>query len=81
MRSNALLAAMLLAASTGCESITPATCDPSPAANPAQLYTGGQTEDGVYMSSPWDSGLLYFPGGMQYSLVHGLGRTDRKSVV
>ncbi len=71
-----LLAVILLSTGAGCETLgNGATCDPSAAANPTVRFAGGTDEDGVYMSSPWDRGLLYFPGGMHYSLVHGLGRT------
>ena len=74
MRLSLLLAALLLFTSTGCETITSVTCD-SYTVNVPQHYAGGTTQDGVYMSSPWNEGLLYFPGGMQYSLAHGLGST------
>jgi hypothetical protein len=69
-----LLAVTLLAAS-GCETLTPSTCDPSAANNPTVGYAGGQTADGVYMSSPWDGELLDFPGGAHYALEHRLGGT------
>ncbi len=76
-RVTPLLAAVLLAASAGCESITPATCDPSAANNPTVSIANAptQTQDGVYMSSPWVGPLLTFPAGMHYSLAHGLGST------
>jgi hypothetical protein len=75
VRAHPLVAALLLSASAGCETVTPSTCDISAAGNPTVRYTGGQIQDGVYMTSPWDRGLLLFPSGMHYSLVHGLGRT------
>jgi hypothetical protein len=75
VRPTALLLACALAAagSAGCETFAPNQCDTSLAGNPAVTYCGGQVQDGVYMSSPWGGDLLYFPGGMHYSLVHGLG--------
>lgn len=36
-------------------------------------FSGGDTVDGVYMTSGWDGPLLYFPGGEFYQLRHGLG--------
>lgn len=36
-------------------------------------YAGGETLDGIYMTSAWDGPLLYFPGGEFYQLRHGLG--------
>jgi hypothetical protein len=78
MRRVALAAAIALgAASTGCETFWPATCDRSEEGNPPVRYTGGTAEDGLYMSSPWDGELLWFPGGMRYDLVHELGTTPR----
>jgi len=59
----------------GCETFQPRTCDPSAGGNPSITYTGGTAQGGIYMSSSWDGELLYFPGGMHYSLVHGLGST------
>jgi len=67
------LALLLALGAAGCETFAPNTCDPSAGGNPSVTYAGGQTKDGVYMSSPWDGQLLNFPGGMHYSLVHGLG--------
>jgi hypothetical protein len=79
MRSTcAFVIAMSLAAATaGCETFGSRICDRSAEANPPVRYTGGTTENGVYMSSPWDGELLYFPGGMHYELVHGLGEKPR----
>jgi hypothetical protein len=48
-------------------------CDTSPQENPPATYTGGTVADQVYMSSPWSGPLLFFPGGMQYTLNHHLG--------
>jgi len=71
-----LLVAMLLAASTGCETLgNTSSCDASAAANPTVRYAGGTTKDGVYTSLYVDGSLLYFPGGMHYALEHQLGRT------
>ncbi len=52
-----------------------AACDTSDDANLPDRYTGGTTTDGTYESSPWKTGLLPFPGGKQYQLVHHLGFT------
>jgi len=73
----AALALALAAASTGCETFQPRVCDRSEEGNPPVRYTGGEVRDGVYMSSPWDGELLYFPGGMRYDLVHELGSAPR----
>jgi hypothetical protein len=81
MRAGA--AALLLAlaaASTGCgvlADLGPSTCDRSTEANPLTLYTEGTVEEGVYMSSPWDGELLYFPGGMRYEIRHKLEALPR----
>lgn len=78
MRRIALIAAIALAAfSAGCETFWPQTCDRSDEGNPPVRYTGGEAHDGVYLSSPWDGELLFFPGGMHYDLVHQLGSTPR----
>jgi hypothetical protein len=66
----ALFAAAALASLAGC---SPAACDTSDGANPADRYTGGTVSNGVYQSSSWHAGLLPFPGGKRYDLVHGLG--------
>lgn len=74
VRGMPALAAILIAAATaGCETLAPHACDPSPADNPVQTFAGGTASNGVYMSSPWDGGLLNFPGGAHYSLEHHLG--------
>jgi len=74
----ASLALIVLAAATaGCETFAPSTCDRTDEGNPPVRYTGGSTEGGVYLSSPWDGELLRFPGGTRYELVHGLGATPR----
>jgi hypothetical protein len=52
-------------------------CDRSAEANPLVTYREGDAEGGVYMTSGWDEELLYFPGGMRYEIVHGLGATPR----
>ena len=61
----------------GCETFTPSTCDRSPEGNPLVRYTDGTVADGVYTTSGWDGELLYFPGGMRYSLVHKLPARPR----
>jgi hypothetical protein len=52
-----------------------AACDTSDDGNPPDRYTGGTTAGDVYESSLLKSGLLPFPGGKQYQLVHHLGFT------
>ena len=74
MRALPLVAVLLLSTSVGCETVTPSTCDPY-TATATQYYAGGQTQGGVYMSSLVNEELLYFPGGMHYSLEHRLGQT------
>lgn len=62
----------LAVATSGC--INAAACDTSDNANPPDVYKGGTTtEDGLYYSSSWHEGLLHFPGGKRYDLVHDLG--------
>lgn len=79
LRSACLFPAIVLGlTTTGCETFWPNTCDRSDQNNPPIRYTGGTTENGIYMSSPWTSSLLWFPGGMQYALVHNLGTTPRE---
>jgi hypothetical protein len=73
----ALLLGALTAGSLGCDRVPPSTCDRSAEGNPAVRYTEGTVEDGVYMSSPWDGELLYFPGGMHYAIEHKLGDAPR----
>jgi hypothetical protein len=41
-------------------------------------YTGGTTEDGIYMSSEWDGDLLSFHGGAYYRIHHDLGVMPRQ---
>lgn len=70
-----VLTSLLLSA--GCNvinSLAP-TCDRSAANNEPIEYIEGQTENGVYMSSPWAGELLWFPGGMRYEIPHGLEET------
>lgn len=53
-----------------------AACDTTDAANPPERYEGGTVTGGAdphYVSSDWDAGLLHFPGGKRYVLVHHLG--------
>ncbi len=71
-------AAMLVGAS--CDvftSVGPKGCDQSLEDNGMTPFLGGTVENGVYMSSPWNMNLIYFPGGMQVSLAHQLGTTPR----
>ena len=78
MRSPAaIFTAALAFAAMGCERVPPAVCDRTAEGNPTVRYTEGTAEGGVYMSSPWDGELLYFPGGMRYALEHKLGATPR----
>jgi hypothetical protein len=51
-------------------------CNTTDAANPAERYEGGAVTGGqnpYYVSSDWAAGLLHFPGGKRYELVHHLG--------
>jgi hypothetical protein len=73
----AMILAVLALASLGCDRLPPSACDRSAEGNPAVRYTEGTVDDGVYMSSPWDGELLYFPGGMHYALEHKLGVVPR----
>ncbi len=65
------------AGSLGCGRGGPLTCDRTAEGNPVIRYTEGEAKDGVYMSSPWEGDLLYFPGGTHYALEHKLGSTPR----
>ena len=81
-RAVALAAAAALAVvvGPGCDVVTsvgPQSCDIDPEANTPVTYRGGTVESGVYMSSPWDADLLWFPGGMQIRMEHGLGQVPR----
>lgn len=67
-------------AAAGCDVVTsvgPRTCDRDEEENPPVPYRGGTVEDGIYQSSPWNADLIYFPGGMQVRLEHGLGDVPR----
>lgn len=84
------LSVLLALASVGCETLTPATCDPWAQTEPT-LFTGGGVVDGVYTSalpsadtglcgastSAWDAERLWFPGGMRYDLEHQLGASPK----
>jgi len=61
----------------GCGRGGPLTCDRTEEGNPTIRYTEGTAVNGVYMSSPWEGELLYFPGGTHYSLEHKLGKAPR----
>lgn len=76
--SNVFVLACCLVVS-GCNAINAIgpNCDRSATTNPPVKYIEGTTEDGVYMSSPWAGELLWFPGGMRYEIVHGLGEVPR----
>ena len=53
-----------------------AACDTTDADNPPQRYEGGAVAGNAnpyYASSDWTSGLLPFPGGKRYEIVHHLG--------
>jgi hypothetical protein len=82
-RAGAVIgAALALLGATGCNEINKLgpNCDRSPDGNPPVRYVEGTVEGSVYMSTPWDGGdegLLWFPGGMRYELVHGLGDEPR----
>lgn len=69
--------AVIAAGALGCDRGGPLTCDRTEEGNPVIRYTEGEAADGVYMSSPWEGELLYFPGGMHYALEHKLGKKPR----
>lgn len=71
------IGAALAAGNSGCGRGGPLTCDRTAEGNPTIRYTEGEVKDGVYMSSPWEGELLYFPGGMHYALEHKLGAAPR----
>lgn len=71
-RALAVVAALLGGSSSGCETVTPATCDPSAGNNPEITYTGGTATQCLYTTSPQSGPLLPFQGGTHYALVHGL---------
>lgn len=77
MHAIALAAATLVGCGPDDYNPGPETCDRSEKRNPPVRYTDGTVENGVYMTSPWDEDLLFFPGGMHYELVHGLGQVPR----
>ena len=72
-RAAATLCVVLAVGALSCGRGGPLTCDRTAEGNPVIRYTEGEAKDGVYMSSPWEGELLYFPGGMHYALEHKLG--------
>jgi hypothetical protein len=50
-----------------------ATCDTSDEGNLPTWYEAGTAVNGMYASSSSHEGLLHFPGGKRYDLVHHLG--------
>jgi hypothetical protein len=79
-RGAALVSVALLMGALGCDtvaSIGPDICDRSETGNPPVRYTEGTVEGGIYRSSEWSGPLLYFPGGMRYSIEHRLGEVPR----
>jgi len=77
MRARAAIVVLACAPiALGCDRVPAAVCD-SDEGNPVIRYTEGTVVNDVYMSSPWDGELLYFPGGMRYALEHKLGDTPR----
>ncbi len=71
---------LIFSALGGCDVVTsvgPQSCDFERADNPPTTFSGGTVEDDVYMSSPWDSDLVFFPGGMQVRMEHHLGQAPR----
>lgn len=80
MRAAAALVIALAAGGAGCGPLAdagPSDCSRSADSNPLTPYTEGTVENGVYMSSPWNGELLYFPGGMRYEIRHQLGELPR----
>lgn len=71
-------AAMLLIGAIGlaCGDAAPTICR-RPATDEPIPYVEGTTENGVYMTSPWNGPLLHFPGGAYYAIRHGLGEIPR----
>ncbi|HRI68895.1 MAG TPA: hypothetical protein PK156_31915, partial [Polyangium sp.] len=41
------------------------------------IYSEKKVENGLYMSSPWDGELLWFPGGMRYEIPLQFEETPR----
>jgi hypothetical protein len=76
-RAAAIFFVACAAGSLGCGRGGPLTCDRTAEGNPTIRYTEGEVVDGVYMSSPWEGELLYFPGGMHLALEHKLGKEPR----
>lgn len=75
-----LVLGVVLGAASGCDVVTsvgPQSCDVERSENAPVTFKGGTVEDGIYMSSPWDQDLIYFPGGMQVRIEHGLGQVPR----
>ena len=71
---------VLAMAGSGCDVITsvgPGSCDQSDETNPITTYSDGTAQDGIYMSSPWDQNLVYFPGGSRLRFEHKLGSVPR----
>ena len=52
-------------------------CDRSAASNENVIYSEKVVENGLYMSSPWDGELLWFPGGMRYEIPLQFEETPR----
>jgi hypothetical protein len=80
LASAALFALALGASASACDVITsvgPKSCNSNPEENPPVTYSDGTADGGIYMSSPWDRDLLYFPGGMVIRLEHKLGKAPR----
>jgi hypothetical protein len=73
--TRARLAIALAAASSLAQFGCNTSCDNDPKDNPPEIYVGGKTSGDDYESSPTTSGLLPFPGGKQFFLVHHLGFT------
>lgn len=76
-----LVGGALALVGSGCDVITsvgPGSCDQSDETNPITTYSDGTVENGIYMSSPWDEHLVYFPGGVRIRLEHKLGAVPRE---
>lgn len=71
---------LFIAALLGCDipsNLGPKDCDRDEADNPVITYSAGTAADGLYMSSPWEGPLVYFPGGSRFRFEHHLGTTPR----
>ncbi|MBW2528003.1 MAG: hypothetical protein JRI23_27730 [Deltaproteobacteria bacterium] len=78
---RAIAAAIMVvsgAAASGCEDVgVQLQACKRPATDAPLAYQGGNVEEGVYMTAPWDGELLNFHGGAYYRIYHQLPSTPR----